>query len=98
MTMTTRKPTFLDRIIGHFRLCKYMKYFNRELGLRTVALEEIKAEQAARPAPTLPKRKETPVEEYYEIPSVSNKDGWTPQKRVVYTPPRDSRGRFIKIR
>lgn len=96
--MTTAKPTFLDRIIGHFRLYQYMRHFNREHGLRTEALEEIKAEQAARPLPTLPKREETPAEEYYEIPSVSNKEGWTPDKKVVYTPPRDSHGRFIKIR
>lgn len=94
--MTTAKPTFLDRVIGFFRLAQYMKAFNKEQSLRTEAIEEIKAEQKQRPAPILPEREVK--EEYYDIPSASNKEDWTPTKRVVYTPPRDSRGRFIKIR
>ena len=88
--MTTAKPSILDRIFAYFRLQRYLRSFSQERAIRTSAMEELAAEKQ----PLIRAERE----EYYDIPSASNKSDWTPEKRVVYTPPRDSRGRFVKIR
>ena len=88
--MTTERPTLWDRFFAYFRLKSYLRNFAIERNLRSSAMEELAAEKQ----PLIRAERE----EYYDIPSASNKSDWTPEKRVVYTPPRDSRGRFVKIR
>jgi hypothetical protein len=43
--MTTAKVTKLDRLVGAFKMWKYMRMWNRERALRTEALEELMAER-----------------------------------------------------
>ena len=90
--MTTERPTLWDRFFAYFRLKNYLRNFAIERNLRSSAMEELAAERQ----PLILEEREDP--EYYNIPSASNNKSWTPDKKVVYTPPRDSRGRFVKIR
>lgn len=96
--MTTARPTLWDRFFAYFRLKNYLRNFAIERNLRSSAMEELAAEKQ----PLILEEREDIEEredpEYYNIPSASNNKNWTPDKKVVYTPPRDSRGRFVKIR
>lgn len=45
--MTTAKVTMLDRLVGAFKMWRFMQVMNRERALRTEALEELMGEQRA---------------------------------------------------
>lgn len=43
--MTTAKVTIIDRLVGAFKMWRFMQVMNRERALRTEALEELMAER-----------------------------------------------------